>query len=334
MFRREAKLVGLWRIDADTLAGSRFVVSPLAEATASLIALATAAAPHPGQRAWLDAHLPAYRELLAAEPITELLVRAQLGRHWIADFLCPAPSGEADPDFSTELTRIRDTPPETAQADIAVALGRPVPDRLKRPDLPQRASDLLGWVWQETVLPYWPSRRRILEADVVARTRRLSQGGWATALDDIRPGTRWLGGGRLQINAYDYPPREICGAELLFVPVTPRQGWAAWEEPHRYALIYPCSGVLADPDPWPAAGALARLLGRGRARVLLRLDSPKSTTQLVALTGQGLGSVGRHLKILLDARLIERRRAGRSVLYYRTTAGDALVRAQDPASDR
>ncbi|MCP9971972.1 ArsR/SmtB family transcription factor [Actinomadura madurae] len=53
-----------------------------------------------------------------------------------------------------------------------------------------------------------------------------------------------------------------------------------------------------------------------------------STTQLVALTGQGLGSVGRHLKVLRDARLIDRRRAGRSVLYYRTAAGDALVEAQ------
>ena len=215
-------------------------------------------------------------------------------------FPISAPSGEADPDFYEELTRIRDTPAETAHADIAVALGRPVPDRLKRPDLPQRAADLLGWVWRETVLPYWKSRRQILEADVVARTRQLSQGGWAAALDDIRPGTRWLGGGRLRISADDDPSREISGAELLFVPVTPRLGWASWAEPHRYALIYPCSGVLAGPDLSPATGALARLLGPGRAGVLLRLDTPKSTTQLVALTGQRLGSVGRHLRILLE----------------------------------
>jgi DNA-binding transcriptional ArsR family regulator len=327
--------MGLWRIDADTLAGSRFVVSALAEATASLIALANAAAPHPGQRAWLDAHLPAYRDLLAADPITARLVKSQLGRHWIADFLTPTPSGQANPDFYDELSRIRDTPSEVAQADIAVALGRPLPDLLNRPDLPQRAADLLDWVWTQTVLPYWRSRRQILEADVVARTRQLSQGGWATALGDIRPGTRWLGGGRLQINAYDYPPREISGAQLLFIPVTPSQGWASWDEPHRYALIYPCSGVLAlaGADESPATEALAHLLGPGRARVLLRLDTPKSTTQLVALTGQGLGSVGRHLKVLMDARLIERRRAGRSVLYYRTTAGDILVRAQDGAGD-
>lgn len=54
-----------------------------------------------------------------------------------------------------------------------------------------------------------------------------------------------------------------------------------------------------------------------------------STTQLTAVTGQGLGSVGRHLKVLLDAGLVDRRRAGRSVLYARTTAGDVLTEAQN-----
>lgn len=74
--------------------------------------------------------------------------------------------------------------------------------------------------------------------------------------------------------------------------------------------------------------ALGALLGGARAAVLVLLDTPKSTSQLVALTGQGLGSVGRHLRVLLDARLLRRRRAGRSVLYYRTAVGDTLVRAQ------
>ena len=75
-------------------------------------------------------------------------------------------------------------------------------------------------------------------------------------------------------------------------------------------------------------------LGPVRAGLLVRLDTPKSTTQLVALTGQGLGSVGRHLKILLDARLVQRRRAGRSVLYSRTAAAQVLVQAQAAAGER
>ncbi len=92
-------------------------------------------------------------------------------------------------------------------------------------------------------------------------------------------------------------------------------------------MIYPCAGVLAQADPGPVPEALGALLGPARAGVLVLLETPKSTTQLVALTGQGLGSVGRHLKILLDARLVQRRRAGRSVLYYRTAAGDTLLEA-------
>jgi len=320
--------MGWWQVNADTLAQSRFVISPLAEATASLIVLEKGTATHPGERPWVGAHLPAYRERLATDPVTALLVRAALGRRWIADCFTLAPTGEGEPVLAEELARVRERSPEAARKDLTVSLGGPLPAGLDRSDLPERAADLLEWVWQETVRPYWPRRRRIMEADVVARTRQLSQGGWAAALADMRPGMRWLGQGRLQINTYNYPPRKIAGAQLLFVPVTPRQGWASWDIPHRYAVIYPCSGVLAEPVPAPVPEALGALLGPARAGVLVLLETPKSTTQLVALTGQGLGSVGRHLKILLDAHLVQRRRAGRSVLYYRTAAGDALLEAQ------
>jgi DNA-binding transcriptional ArsR family regulator len=320
--------MGWWQVNADTLAGSRFVFSPLAEATASLIVLERGVADHPGERTWLDTHQPAYRDRLAGDPVAALLVRAALGRHWIADFLTVTPAGAGEPTFGDELARVRERSPATARADLTVSLGGPLPTRLHRSDLPERAADLLEWVWTETVLPYWPRRRRIMEADVVARTRELSTGGWAAALADMRPGMRWLGKGRLQINAHDYPPRKIAGAQLLFVPVTSRQGWVSWDAPHRYAVIYPCSGVLAEAGLAPVPKALGTLLGPGRAGVLLLLDTPKSTTQLVELTGQGLGSVGRHLKVLLDARLVQRRRAGRSVLYYRTAAGETLLEAQ------
>lgn len=320
--------MGWWRVSADTLAGSRFVLSPLAEAMASLIALQRGTATHPGEREWLDAHRPGYRERLAGDPVTALLIGAGLGRRWIADFLTVAPAGEGEPAFGEELARIRATPADAARADLTVSLAGPLPESLQRDDLPERTAGLLEWVWTETVLPSWPRRRRIIEADIVARTASLSQGGWVAALAGMRPGLRWLGEGRLQINAYDNPPREISGAELLFVPVTPHHGWVSWDAPRRYAVVYPCSGVLAEAGRAPVPETLGALLGPARARVLVLLDTPKSTTQLVALTGQGLGSVGGHLRVLLDAGLVRRRRSGRSVLYYRTSAGLALVNAQ------
>ncbi|MGW2176542.1 ArsR/SmtB family transcription factor [Streptomyces sp. NPDC001732] len=322
--------MGLWRINTDTLAGSRFVVSPLAETVSALNALERGRPDHPGERAWLDAHLPAHRARRAADPVSALLVTAALGGSWNADFITPTPTGEGTPSFEEELAPVLATTPERARADLSVSLGGgPLPALLDRDDLAQRAADVLRWVWHRTVLPDWPRRRRIIEADVVARTGELSRGGWAAALSGLRPGMRWLGDSRLRINAHDYPPKQLTGVRLLFVPVTQRSGWVSWDDDaRRYAVVYPCSGTLADTDRSRVPDSLSRLLGPARAAVLVLLADPKSTTQLVALTGQGLGSVGRHLKLLLDAGLVGRRRAGRSVLYFRTAAGDVLVEAQ------
>ena len=330
--------MGWWQVNADTLAGSRFVISPLAEATASLVALARGTAAHPAERDFLKSHKPAYQALLAADPVTAALGRAGIGACWIADLFSQPPAGDDDETFDAEVARIRAIPLDAALADLAIAVGGPVPEILRRPDLPERAAGLLQWAWERMVAPTWPRRRRILEADIVARTAMLARGGWSAALAGIGPGTRWLGEGRLRINAHDSPPRDITGARLFFVPVTLRAGWVAWDEPYRYALMYQCSGALAaKPGAQAAIGQTARvpvpetlsaLLGPVRARILVLLDSPKSTTQLVAFTGLALGSVGRHVQVLHAAGLLGRSRAGRSVLYYRTPAGDSLVAAQ------
>ncbi|MFF5422518.1 transcriptional regulator, partial [Streptomyces misionensis] len=191
--------MGLWRISADTLAGSRFVVSPLAETVAALKALERGRPDHPGERAWLDAHLPAHRARRAADPVTALLVAVALGGSWNADFVTPTPTGEGAPSFEEELAPVRATTPERARADLVVSLGDgPLPPLLDRDDLAHRVADVLEWVWHRTVLPDWPRRRRIIEADVVARTGELGRGGWAAALSGLRPEMRWLGDGRLR----------------------------------------------------------------------------------------------------------------------------------------
>ncbi|WP_229073754.1 helix-turn-helix domain-containing protein [Actinoplanes sp. DH11] len=351
--------MGWWLVDADTLAGSRFVRSPLAETLAGLIMLHKHAVRLPGEREFLRAHSAAYRQRLAADPVDARLVDAVLRPRWIANFASPAPP-PVESSFEAEVAAVRATPPAVVLADLADGLafsGSAVPhaagpsgpcpsgprpsgrhssrgsvsglsllsDLSGMPDLGPRMADLLTWVWRHTVEPDWARRGRVVEADILARTRQLSLGGWAAALDRMREGMRWLGEGRLQINAFDHPPRDISGTQLVLVPVTMTRGWVAQED-GRHAVVYRCSGLLADTGA-VAAGALERLLGAGRARVLVELDPPKSTTQLVAVTGLGLGSVGRHLKVLLEAGLVLRRRAGRNVLYARTAAGNAVVEA-------
>ena len=123
--------MGWWQVNADTLAGSRFVLSPLAETTACLMVLAKGAPGHLGERSWLDTHLASYRERLAGDPIAALLVPSALGRRWIADFLTPTPAADGEEAFENEVARIRETPAEAALADLTVSLGGPLPEPLR-----------------------------------------------------------------------------------------------------------------------------------------------------------------------------------------------------------
>ena len=287
--------MGVWRIGADELAESRFVVSPLLETVGALLVLRRGG-PRLDLADWYSTHRPAFQRQLADDPLLPTLLDGLFRPRWIADFVIPPPD----------------------------AGDRTFHDALRRNDLGERAANLLEWVWTHTVRADWPRRRQLLEADIVARTSQLTAGGWSAALAGMRPGMRWLGGNELRINAYDYPPRDLTGARLSFVPNTSPFGWVAWDEANRHAVIYPCAGTLSDDRP-PSPEALARLLGTARAIVLIALDVPHSTSQLVALTGYGLGSVGGHLAVLLEAGLVTRRRAGRSVLYVRTPLGNRLV---------
>ncbi|GAA2574969.1 winged helix-turn-helix domain-containing protein [Winogradskya consettensis] len=311
--------MGIWLVDSDVLARSRFAVSALTETVGALLVL-LGGRPAPGQFADVAGARADFRKLIAADPVAAGFARAAKAPGWIADFLTTPSTGE----FATEVGRLRRTPQEVLLADLAYCLGGEEPAELRVPDLGDRIADIMTWIWNRTVRPDWPRRARILEADIVARTRALSTGGWAAALDGLRHDLRWLGEGRLQINAHAYPPRDLTGAHLLFIPSTTAQGWAGFGPPHRYSLIYPCSGVLVPTNPRPP-DALSRLLGPGRAAILTHLTTPLSTTHLVAVTGLPLGAVGNHLRVLLDAGLLHRRRSGRSVLYYQTPTGQAVA---------
>jgi DNA-binding transcriptional ArsR family regulator len=318
--------VGIWLIDADVLAGSRFRVSALAETIAIMGVLAERRVHRPGQLARPAPLRAAFRARMDDDPVGRAFLKGALLPTWLADFLC-APPADDERSYDDEMRRIRTMSPAALRADLAGE-----DPALNVPDLADRIAAVLDWVWTEAVEPDWQRRERAFEADIIARTRRLSTSGWAAALDDMRPNMRWLGEGRLQINTYDYPPHDLTDGHLLFIPTTSARGWVGFRQPHRYSVVYPCTGVLAEGRP-TAPDALRRLIGPARATVLTLLDNPMSTTHLVSVTGFALGAVGNHLKILLDAQLVRRRRAGRSVLYYRSPDGDRLIEATAKAGD-
>ena len=106
----------------------------------------------------------------------------------------------------------------------------------------------------------------------------------------------------------------------------PRVG-AMFDPPWQPALIYPPRGVGTLWAPPADTPALADLLGPRRAAILGALDAPVSTTVLARRLGVSSASVSEHLGILRRAGLVRGRRAAREVLYARTAAGDALLRA-------
>lgn len=223
---------------------------------------------------------------------------------WLADFLTLAPP-RINPTFEEELAGL-DAGPLRAEV-----------------------RDLMTWVWATTVRADWPRRKRVLDADIVSRTARLATKGWAAVLDDLTPRSRWVGEGELRINEYDLPPADLTeGRDLYLVPTTHPTNYVARAAPHSYALIYPVTGAGA-PTGSTAQDGLARLVGRNRARILHALDVPRSTTQLTTVTDLPIGSVGNHLRVLLDAGAVLRRRSGREVLYWRTRLGDALCASGD-----
>jgi DNA-binding transcriptional ArsR family regulator len=249
----------------------------------------------------------------------------------MADFLGTVPAGPGM-SFDDELAQLADEwDDDSIRSELYTVRPGRLAATLLRPGLRAELLALLRWVWTVTVAADWPRRRRVLEADIVSRTATLAAHGWSGVIPTLGARRRWLGDGRLQINRYDLPERDLSAARtLLFIPAHSNGSWVAWHEPTRYAMVYPVTGALSAPHA-PGARGLARLIGANRAGLLGMLGDPRSTTQLAALSGLPLGAVGNHLRVMLDAGLVLRRLAGREVLYWRTALGDSLVAATDPA---
>ncbi|MBB5786285.1 ArsR/SmtB family transcription factor [Jiangella mangrovi] len=307
-------------VDADTLANARFGTSPYIETVSALKLLR--APVEPWFRPWKDAHSAAYRAVLAAHPVWEALVDSAFSRSWAADFFALLPS-TPDLELHEELEALLALSDDRIRADLSVVRTPLPPLLIETSGLAAEAAALLRWIWTETVEPEWPRRNRLLRADIVSRTSRLSEQGWAGVLRGLGPDVHWLGDGRIQINRWDYPVTDVRGCDLLFIATHAQRVHVGWLPPDLYSLMYPVTGIFATDAV--AAEPLVRLLGRHRARILVEAAEPVSTTSLVATTGLALASVSDHLRVLTDAGLLERRRSGRSVLYWQSATGRSVA---------
>lgn len=312
----------------DDLARLRLAISPLSEVAASLRAVQdpTSAALHVP---WITQA----RKRLEGLDLRPLLALTP-PRGYYPDFLIPPPSSPVA-DVAEDLEQVRRTPTER----VRVELGHVRPRAWARPYLerfaadPRRAvrelADLLEAFWERAHAPTWPRVLALLQADVQHRARRLAEGGAAAVLQDLHPAVVWRGD-RLEVHKEHESHLDLAGRGLLLVPSAFSTGHPAVvvNSPWQPTLFYPARGrALLWHDPPAASDGLARVLGRTRAQLLVRLAAPASTTELARELGLAAGGVNEHLTALAAAGLLSAQREGRSVLYVRTEVADALVAA-------
>ncbi len=327
-------------LSATDIAESRFAVSPLLETAEAVRGLAGAPAVtgDPALRRWLERKRHSFEKLRRQVPAVGLLAVLYDTREFRPRFLTPPPHG-TEQTAARQLEMVRSTPLWQARAEFRQYLierGRPVSPQwqalLADPDIVGHLAAALDAAWQELIQPDWQVIRAALEQDIQHRATRLVTRGWTGATADLSPllVSRPLGNGLQTIEAPSRSRAEhhrAGGGAVLFHPTVFGATWVALEAPWHREMSYPARGrgnLLRSADP-AHPGALGHLIGRTRADLLADLETPATTTQLSRQHRLALGTTGHHLSALRAAGLVARVRDGQSVIYRRTTLGDALV---------
>jgi DNA-binding transcriptional ArsR family regulator len=313
---------------AADLAETSFAISPLQEAVFSLWVRRS-----PERQAfhlpWRTATSAAWREL-----DTEMLEAVVSPRRWVPDFLTPRP-GTPLTEFDAELDVVRGTAPKRVRADItATYAGAPIPDVLTgRPSaVLGRMADALAAYWASCLQPHWLRIRSVLEADIVHRSRQLARGGARELFGDLDALVRWDDGMLYLDRLPGEHHIEIDGRGLRLSPSLFCRGAVTYIDTSEPPLIvYPARGraTVWETAAAPTDAALVALVGSVRAQLLVMLERPATTTELALRLGVTPSAVSQHLQVLRTARLLNRTRSGRSVLYLRSPLADALVGAAE-----
>lgn len=316
-----------YRFGQNDLLQTRFAIAPLMELIGAFYVLR-----RPEQyvvhRSWVEWAAPRTRNL----DLGLLDAVAPFGGSYWPVFVSPPPQ-VPHPTIETELTRVRETPPDAAVAEIR----RRYPDRVPaaaRPfvDDPARALrelvGQLGTLWDAALASRWATISALLESEIARRARSLVAVGSRAAFADLHPSVSWETDClRIRPTAKSAAEVDLAGRGLLLIPsaFTWPEVWPRTDPPWDPALVYPPAGIG---NLWTSGRsddtALDSLIGRRRARILRELDRPAATLDLAKRMRISAGGISDHLSVLHRAGLVTRHREGRHVVYTRTSSGNVL----------
>jgi DNA-binding transcriptional ArsR family regulator len=315
------------RFTSRDLLRSRFAISPIWETVAAVRALHDPRE-QPFHHAWL-------RQTARPETIAALapLIALQPPRGWTPDFLSPTPAGPAA-TIDDELTALLATDPQVIEIDLDQTLHDQTDPAARRwievlrsdpGAATERVAGLLRLAWDRLVAPFWPRISAQLDADIAYHSRLLAEGGLEGLVPALHRRLSWHGD-TLRLEFRDEVHHAMAGTGLVLIPSAFMCAGPALSVKELPMIVYPMRGVgvLWD-EPGPAPGALGRLLGHNRARLLADLAEPASTTALARRHGLSPSTVSAHLTLLREAGLVGSRRSRHQVLYERTPLGSALL---------
>jgi Helix-turn-helix domain len=316
-----------YKFGPEDLARVRFAISPMWETAAAIRALRnpSVASLH---LPWVKRIRPHLKGMDLSLPLA-LLPR----KGYIADFLTPPPVSPLM-SFEDELEVVRATEPDQVRNDVDILISggndrEPLQPFLDDPaGAVERLGDALAGFWEVALERDWPRVQSLLEADILYRSRLLTEGGLDLLFSDLHGEVGW-GGNVLTIKCEcAIPELELGGRGLVLVPsaFSPHKTAAMTEEPWQPTVIYPARGVaLLWEEAEAAPDALAKVVGRSRAALLADLSAPRTTTDLAQRLDMTPGGVSQHLSALKDSGFVTARRNGRTVLYCRSELADQFV---------
>jgi DNA-binding transcriptional ArsR family regulator len=188
-------------------------------------------------------------------------------------------------------------------------------------------------VYQLGIAPYWERMRAYLQLDREFRYRELVGGGIERVLTTLHT---WVGWQQpvLTIACGREQQIHLRGRGLVIAPSVFVDRPTVFTDPRADGgaplLIYPVVlDKAASNALWNVVGttdrALAALVGRTRAKVLLALGETCNTSELGRKLGISPAAASQHATVLRDAGLVTSRRRFNTMLHSLTPLGSALV---------